>query len=126
MKTKEAHCPVEGTIRIIGGRWKLLILKELFQETKRFGELHRALGGITQKMLTQQLRELEKDGIIIRKVYPQIPPKVEYSVSQTGLSLKPILDLMHQWGSRHLVSSEAEKSGAVPLVPRKSISAGAL
>ncbi len=126
MKTKEAQCPVEGTLRIIGGRWKLLILKELFQETKRFGELHRSLNGITQKMLTQQLRELEKDGIIIRKVYPQIPPKVEYSVTQTGLSLKPILDLMHQWGSRHLVSSVVKKSVTVSLEPQKSISAGAL
>ena len=113
MKTKEAQCPVEGTLRIIGGRWKLLILKELFQETKRFGELHRSLNGITQKMLTQQLRELEKDGIIIRKVYPQIPPKVEYSLTQTGQSLRPILDLMHEWGARHLGSIAAKGAAGI-------------
>ncbi|MCL4478910.1 MAG: winged helix-turn-helix transcriptional regulator [Deltaproteobacteria bacterium] len=87
---------------MIGGRWKLLILRELFKETKRFGELHKSLNGITQKMLTQQLRELERDGIILRKVYPQIPPKVEYSLTQKGQSLRPILDLMHEWGSKYL------------------------
>ncbi len=102
MKNKGMQCPVEGTLRIIGGKWKLLILKELFQETKRFGELHKSLNGITQKMLTQQLRELERDGIILRKVYLQIPPKVEYSLSPLGQSLRPILDLMHQWGAEHL------------------------
>jgi DNA-binding HxlR family transcriptional regulator len=109
MKTKEMQCPVEGTLRIIGGRWKLLILRELFKETKRFGELHRSLNGITQKMLTQQLRELERDRIIVRKVYPQIPPKVEYSLTQVGQSLKPILDLMHQWGAKHLDRIDAKK-----------------
>ncbi len=102
MKNKDVQCPVEGTLRIIGGRWKLLILRELFKETKRFGELHKSLNGITQKMLTQQLRELERDGIILRKVYPQIPPKVEYSLTQKGQSLRPILDLMHEWGSKYL------------------------
>ncbi len=102
MKNKVIQCPVEGTLRIIGGRWKLLILRELFKETRRFGELHKALDGITQKMLTQQLREMEKHGIILRKVYPQIPPKVEYSLTPLGQSLKPILDLMHSWGSKYL------------------------
>ena len=108
MKNKDMQCPVEGTLRIIGGRWKLLILRELFKETKRFGELHKSLNGITQKMLTQQLRELERDGIILRKVYPQIPPKVEYSLTQKGQSLSPIVGLMHKGGTRHLDSTVAK------------------
>ncbi|NJK50407.1 winged helix-turn-helix transcriptional regulator [Candidatus Gracilibacteria bacterium] len=73
-------------------------MRELFQEIKRFGELQRALVGITQKMLTEQLRELEADGIIHREVYPQIPPKVEYSLTELGKSLQPILETMHEWG----------------------------
>jgi DNA-binding HxlR family transcriptional regulator len=87
---------------VIGGRWKVLILRELFQGVKRFGQLHRALQGITQKMLTQQLREMEQDGIIHREVYLQVPPKVEYSLTALGESLKPIIDVMHDWGVRHL------------------------
>lgn len=99
---QRANCPVETTLEVIGGRWKVLILRELFPEIKRFGQLHRALNGITQKMLTQQLRELEEDGIIHREVYLQVPPKVEYSLTTLGESLKPILDSMHDWGVRHL------------------------
>lgn len=95
---KQVSCPVETTLKVIGGRWKVLILKELFRGVKRFGELQRALTGITQKMLTQQLRELEADGIIHRQVYPVIPPKVEYSLTPLGESLQPIIDEMHQWG----------------------------
>jgi DNA-binding HxlR family transcriptional regulator len=91
-------CPAETTLKAISGRWKLLILRELFTGVKRFGELQRALEGITQKMLTQQLREMEDDGIIHRQVYPQIPPKVEYSLTTLGESLKPIIAAMHEWG----------------------------
>jgi DNA-binding HxlR family transcriptional regulator len=98
----DVHCPVEHTLKIIGGRWKFLILRELFKGTQRFGELRRSLNGVTQKMLTQQLREMEKDGVIRRKVYPQVPPKVEYSLTPLGRSLKPILDSMQVWGIRHL------------------------
>ncbi len=94
-------CPVEITLKVIGGRWKVLILRELFKETKRFGELQRCVRGITQKMLTQQLRELESDGIIHREVYPQIPPKVEYSLKPLGRSLKPVLEAMNEWGEYH-------------------------
>lgn len=103
-KTKEGHldCPVEATLKVIDGRWKVLILRELVQDVKRFSELHRSLKGITQKMLTQQLRELERDVVVHRKVYPQVPPKVEYSLTPLGRSLKPILDAMHAWGIRHL------------------------
>jgi DNA-binding HxlR family transcriptional regulator len=100
-------CAVETTIDIIGGRWKVLILRELLGGVKRFNELHRALTGITQKMLTQQLREMEDDGIIHREVYQQVPPKVEYSLTPLGQSLEPILAVMHEWGERYL----AEKGG---------------
>ncbi|WP_038026187.1 helix-turn-helix domain-containing protein [Synechococcus sp. PCC 7336] len=96
--TEKASCPVEIALKAIGGRWKVLILRELFEGTRRFNQLHRALTGITQKMLTQQLRELEADGIIHREVYKQVPPKVEYSLTEAGRQLKPVLNAMHQWG----------------------------
>ena len=108
MKTKAENdkkmvsCEVETTLQIIGGRWKVLIIRELLQGVRRFGELQRTLVGITQKMLTQQLREMEKDGIIHRKVYAEIPPKVEYSLTPLGESLQPILNAMHEWGAKHL------------------------
>lgn len=95
-------CAVEITLKVIGGRWKVLILRELLQGVKRFGELHRGLSGITQKMLTQQLKEMEEDSIVHRQIYLQVPPKVEYSLTPLGESLKPILDTMHEWGMRHL------------------------
>ncbi len=98
-----ANCPVERTLEVIGGRWKVLILRELFPGVKRFNELQRAVNGITQKMLTQQLREMESDGIVHREVYLQVPPKVEYSLTALGESLKPIIDTMHEWGIQHLV-----------------------
>jgi DNA-binding HxlR family transcriptional regulator len=101
MKRKGQQCPAERTLDIIGGRWKVLILWQLFQGEKRFSELFRALNGITQKMLTQQLRELEKDGIVHRQVYPQVPPKVEYSLTPLGESLRPVVDGMCEWGLRH-------------------------
>lgn len=100
--SERLSCSVEITLKVIGGRWKVLILRELFVGIKRFGELHRALHGITQKMLTQQLRELEQDGIINRHVYLQVPPKVEYSLTELGETLKPILDAMHEWGLMYL------------------------
>jgi DNA-binding HxlR family transcriptional regulator len=101
MKHSHPTCPVEVTLRILGGRWKVLILRELFIETKRFNELHRSLPGITQKMLTQQLRELEQEEIILRTVYPQVPPKVEYTLTGRGETLRPVLDAMHHWGIQH-------------------------
>ncbi|NJL61733.1 MAG: helix-turn-helix transcriptional regulator [Methylacidiphilales bacterium] len=94
-------CEVESTLKVIGGRWKVLIIRELMTDIKRFGELQRSLSGITQKMLTQQLRELEEDGIIHREVYPQIPPKVEYSLTPLGETLKPLLYAMHEWGVKY-------------------------
>jgi DNA-binding HxlR family transcriptional regulator len=95
-------CPVEATLDAIGGRWKVLILHELFNGTRRFGELHRCLRGITQKMLTQQLREMEHDGLVHREIYMQVPPKVEYSLTELGKTLQPVLDAMHVWGKRYI------------------------
>src|SRR5262245_45947978 len=95
---KSVGCMVETTLAVIGGRWKVLILQQLFDHVKRFNELRRALTGITHKTLTQQLRELEADGIIQRRVYAQIPPKVEYSLTPLGETLEPVLSAMHTWG----------------------------
>ena len=100
MQRKHQQCPAEKTLDIIGGRWKVLILWQLYQRERRFSELLRAMTGITQKMLTQQLRELERDGIVHRQVYPQVPPKVEYSLTPLGESLRPVVDAMCEWGLR--------------------------
>lgn len=98
MGKEEKLCPVTITLRVIGGRWKPLILFHLFQDVKRFSELQHALGRVSQKVLTQQLRELERDGIVRREVFPQVPPKVEYSLTSLGRSLKPVIQQMSQWG----------------------------
>jgi DNA-binding HxlR family transcriptional regulator len=97
----EFKSAVETTLKVIGGKWKPLILCHLTEGVKRFGELNREMPEITQKMLTQQLRELEQDGIIHRKVYTQVPPKVEYSLTEYGQSIREVLDVMSQWGRRH-------------------------
>jgi len=94
-------CPVKVTTDIIGGKWKPMILFFLEGKTRRFSELQRLVPAMTRKMLTQHLRELEGDGIINRKVYAQVPPKVEYSLTKHGESLKPILKLMSAWGTKH-------------------------
>ena len=104
MATKKTTCPVEATINLVSDKWKVLIMRELFEgtKTKRFGVLFRSKGlsGISQKMLTQQLRQMEEDGIIGRTVYPEVPSRVEYSLTDLGRSLKPILDAMDAWGSK--------------------------
>ncbi len=91
-------CPVEATIDVIGGKWKTLIIHHLLEGTKRFGALKRLIPKVTQRMLTSQLRELEKHGIVHRKVYAEVPPKVEYSLTELGRTLEPILWVMHDWG----------------------------
>ncbi|MDT3698839.1 MAG: helix-turn-helix domain-containing protein [Thermincola sp.] len=91
-------CPIEITVNLISSKWKTLILRDLMHGPQRFGELSRNIRGISQKMLTQQLREMEKDGLINRQTFPEVPPKVEYSLTEIGQSLKPILDAMHAWG----------------------------
>jgi DNA-binding HxlR family transcriptional regulator len=93
-------CPVETTIAAIGGRWKVLVIHHLQPGKKRFGELTRLLKGVSARTLTKQLRELEHCGIIDRVVYPQIPPKVEYSLTSLGVELKPVLSAMHAWGEK--------------------------
>lgn len=95
-------CPVSTTLSVIGGKWKPVILYTIGKEVVRFGELKRGIPGITQKMLTQQLRELEQDGLIHRKVYPEVPPRVEYSMTGYGQTIWPILNEMAQWGTAHL------------------------
>jgi DNA-binding HxlR family transcriptional regulator len=102
MARKDTYCPVEVTLDLVGNKWKLLILRELFVGKRRFGELYKAIAGITQKMLTQQLRQMEKDGIINRKLYAEVPPRVEYSLTRSGRSLKPILNAMQHWGTRYM------------------------
>ncbi|SDN88498.1 winged helix-turn-helix transcriptional regulator [Alkalicoccus daliensis] len=102
MEKKPENCRVENALGILVGKWKPIILLYLLQEgTKRFSELKRSMPGITQKMLTKQLRELEEEDIIERVVYPQVPPKVEYSITEYGRSLEPILEAMHEWGTNH-------------------------
>ena len=93
------RCPAEATLAVIAGPWKVLILYHLFDGPVRFTVLKNQIGGITQKMLTQQLREMETDGIVRRKIYAQIPPKVEYSLTPLGRSLKPVVTAMCHWGS---------------------------
>jgi DNA-binding HxlR family transcriptional regulator len=101
MNRKAVSCPVETTLALIGGRWKVLVLHELFGGIRRFSELHRALVGVSHRTLAQQLRELEAKGLVRRKVYRQVPPKVEYSLTPLGESLKPVLDAMHEWGEAY-------------------------
>jgi len=101
MNTAFEKCPVETSIDVLAGKWKILILWYLLSETKRFNELQKLLPRTTQKMLIQKLRELEKDGIVHREVYPVVPPKVEYSLTPYGQSLKPILKTLYLWGEIH-------------------------
>jgi DNA-binding HxlR family transcriptional regulator len=100
--TESYFCPVTATVSIVGGKWKPLILWILFQEKRRFSQLKKFIPKITQKMLTQQLRELERDGIVHREVYPVVPPQVEYSLTQKGYSLAPILLEMEKWGHANM------------------------
>lgn len=106
-KNNEYRCSIELTLHLIGGKWKALILWYLGKRNMRFGELKRELPQITQKMLTKQLRELEQDGIINRFVYNQVPPKVEYSLSEVGKSLLPILITLSDWGASYADQAES-------------------
>lgn len=101
MNANEIKCPAEFTLALIGGRWKIPIIFHLLGGQKRFTELARALNGVTQKMLTQQLREMERNGLVQRKVFPQVPPRVEYSLTSLGVSLGPVVDAMCRWGEEH-------------------------
>ena len=91
-------CPVETTLTRIGDKWKVLILRDLMDGTKRFGELKKSIGTVSQKVLTAQLRDMEEKGLLTRTVYAEVPPRVEYTLTETGYSLKPVLDAMWDWG----------------------------
>ena len=101
MERQLPACPVETTLELIGDKWKVLILRDLVGGTKRFGELKKSIGSVSQKVLTSQLRDMEDKGLVSRKVYAEGPPRVEYTLTETGYSLKPILDAMANWGAEY-------------------------
>lgn len=98
-------CPVETTLTLISDKWKVLILRDLLPGTKRFGELKRSIGNVSQKVLTAQLRQMEDSGLLTRTVYPEVPPRVEYTLTDLGHSLKPVLDAMQSWGEEYQVKN---------------------
>ena len=104
-------CPVETTLMLISDKWKVLILRDLMDGTKRFGELKKSIGTVSQKVLTAQLRNMEEMGLLSRKVYAEVPPRVEYTLTETGYSLKPVLDSMVAWGTDYQ-RKNAEKEAA--------------
>lgn len=101
MQDELPACPVETTLLLISDKWKVLILRDLLSGTLRFGELRRSLGSVSQKVLTANLRQMERDGLVHRKVYPEVPPRVEYSLTETGKSLRPVIEAMRDWGSNY-------------------------
>ena len=105
-------CPVETTAHLIGSKWRLLIMRDLLEGTKRFGELKKSLDGVSQKVLTSNLRAMEEHGLVIRRVYPEIPPRVEYSLTEAGCRLRPVIDAMRAWGNeyqQHVRNAGAQK-----------------
>lgn len=106
-------CPVEACVEVVGGKWKGVILFHLLGGTRRFNELLRLIPGVTQRMLTRQLRELEDDRIIERKIYPEVPPKVEYSLTEFGKTLEPVLRMLQSWGSQYLGEITRIRNGGV-------------
>lgn len=99
-------CPVETTLTLIGDKWKVLILRDLMPGTKRFGELKKTIGHVSQKVLTAQLRDMEENGLLHRRTYAEVPPRVEYSLTDLGRSLKPVLDALQEWGARYKAQNE--------------------
>ena len=116
MRTKKElpPCPVETTLTLIGDKWKLLILRDLMSGTKRFGELRKSVGNISQKVLTENLREMESDKLLKRKVYAQVPPKVEYSLTELGESLNPIIESLRDWGNSYKKKLGVVESLSIP------------
>ena len=102
------NCPVETTLTLISDKWKVLILRDLLSGTKRFSELKRSIGGVSQKVLTAQLRQMEASGLLFRTVYPEVPPRVEYTLTELGHSLKPVLDAMWDWGTQYKARAAGE------------------
>ena len=118
---KDPTCPTTAALDILGGKWKVFILSQLVQGTRRFGELKKAIPGVTQKMLTQQLRELEDVGLVTRKIYPEVPPRVEYTLSAHGRTLGPVLRALNEWGQQHrafLGLTDAPLAGWLSAPPR--------
>lgn len=109
MLNKSSNCPVEVTVSLIENKWKILIIRELLSGTKRFGEIKKSLDGISQKVLTAQLRDMEHNGLIVRKVYAEVPPRVEYSLTPLGLSLTPVMNALKQWGENYLEQESQKK-----------------
>lgn len=99
-------CPVETTLTLIGDKWKVLILRDLMPGTKRFGELKKSIGHVSQKVLTAQLRDMEENGLLHRRTYAEVPPRVKYSLTDLGRSLKPVLDALQEWGARYKAQNE--------------------
>ena len=106
MEKQLPACPVETTLTLISNKWKVLIVRDLLAGTKRFGELRRSLAGVSQKVLTEQLRQMEEDGLVARTVYAEVPPRVEYALTPLGQSLKPIMDAMFVWGEAYKKQNE--------------------
>ncbi len=107
IKKELPACPVETTLSLISDKWKILILRDLLPGTKRFGELKKSIGHVSQKVLTSQLRQMEESGLLTRKVYAEVPPRVEYTLTELGYSLKPVLDAMWKWGEDYKAKNAA-------------------
>ena len=107
MERELPACPVETTLLMISDKWKVLILRDLLDGTKRFSELRRSVGNVSQKVLTANLRQMERDGLVHREVYPEVPPRVEYSLTETGVSLKPVIKARKDWGIHYKATCEA-------------------
>lgn len=109
-KLSRTDCPVEATLSLISDKWKVLILRDLLTGTKRFGELKKSIGSISQKVLTSNLRAMENDGLIVRQVFAEVPPRVEYTLTERGESLRPVVDAMRAWGEEHQAELAAEEA----------------
>lgn len=116
MEKQMPDCPVEMTLQLISDKWKVLIIRDLLSGTKRFNELKRSVTGITQKVLTSHLRSMEADDLLIRKVYPEVPPRVEYTLTETGYSLKPVLDSMLSWGAAYKKKNMIHNKKSEPII----------
>lgn len=101
MERELPACPVETTLLMISDKWKVLILRDLLDGTKRFSELRRSVGNVSQKVLTANLRQMERDGLVHREVFPEVPPRVEYSLTETGQTLQPVIEVMKDWGAQY-------------------------
>lgn len=107
MERELPACPVETTLLMISDKWKVLILRDLLDGTKRFSELRRSVGNVSQKVLTANLRQMERDGLVHREVYPEVPPRVEYSLTETGQTLQPVIETMKNWGTQYKAAHAA-------------------